>query len=99
MPAELVGHPLPEEAVDAADDAVTRPHQVGDHRLHSAAAGRAQGDRDAVVRAEDGPQPRGDLVHEVAEGRVEVPDGGMREGLQHPWRDGGWARTQQQALG
>jgi len=96
---ELVGHPLAEQAVHSAHDPVAGPHEVGDHRLHARATRAADRDRDAVLRLEDGAQPDGDLVHQRAEGGIEVPDGRLGERAQDALGHGGGSRAQQQALG
>ena len=49
---ERVGHPLAEQAVNPADDAVAGGDQVVDQRLHARAAGARDRERDLVVGAE-----------------------------------------------
>ena len=96
---QRVCHPLAEQAVDAAHDAVARSDEVDDHRLHPGAAGARHGQRGAVIGDHDPAQPAHHVLHQRAEGGVEMTDRGLRERPQHPLRHGARPRAEQQAHG
>ena len=83
----------------AADHAVVRADQVVDHRLHPAAAGRADRERGAVLGAERRAQQLGDVLHDLAEGGVEVADRRLRQRVEHALGDGRRAGAEQEAFG
>ena len=96
---QRIGHPPAERAVDADDDALARRDQGVHHRLHPAAARRAQRERDLVGGLHRRAQQRGDVVLQRAEGGVEMPDRRMGQGLQDALGHRRRAGAEQQAGG
>jgi hypothetical protein len=96
---ERVRHPLAEEPVDAADDAIAGGHEVVHHRLHPRAPGAGDGEGGAVLGDHDPAQPAHHVLHRRAKGGVEVTDGGAGERREHALGHRARTRSEEQALG
>ena len=98
-PCRDVGHSTAENAVDANEHAVAGLDQVDDARLHAGTSCAADGQRQLVARAKDGPQHPLCFVHDSEEIGIEVPDGRSRQSSQHARRHVAGARPHQNATG
>jgi hypothetical protein len=84
-----------EKPVHADDDGITRFDQIDQDRFHSGRAGAGQGEGESIVGVEHLSKQGLCLVENGQERGIEMADERHGHGMQNPWMDHAWPRTEQ----